>query len=565
MQLRKNAKKTGSKEKQSVIQGYTVSYLDKKSTRYHRVTLTAFVGLFGLMGAVLLFSSGAAVRKFAAIETSAASRTGNVSVVNDTTATSGSTVLFGAPAGTTTGTSLYAAGCNGVFVAPGADIVSAVAAAPVNATICIATGTFKITAQISPKAGQVLWGNTGTIIDGSRTVGSWSQQGSAWVASGVAGNSNGGGQCDDNVANPCLPTDQVFRNDVHLTRVMSLSAVGPGKFYIDYGANKLYVGDNPAGQNIEIARTTYAIRSANNNVTVKNVVIQKFATNAQQGALFAEGDNWQILNNLIRWNHAAGLFLSGSDKTVVSGNTMTQNGQIGIAHYNSQNVTISNNDITSNNTDGFWIADWESGGYKTTNSSSTFVNNRVRNNLGVGAWVDVDGNGVTIDGNTITGNAADGVRYEISYNGVIKNNTVTGNGYGMKRGNDYSLYAVAGINVNSSTNVDIYGNTVADNANGIGLQMRNRGSGKYGVWALTNATVHNNTVTMKTGTRWGEGATGLVQNVSDNSYFTSKGNRFYDNTYYLDSQTAKRFAWNNTYNTVAAWKAAGQDVNGVFK
>ena len=46
---------------------------------------------------------------------------------------------------------------------------------------------------------------------------------------------------------------------------------------------------------------------------------------------------------------------------------MTQNGQIGIAHYNSQNVTISNNDITVfNNTDGFWIADWESGGYKTT-------------------------------------------------------------------------------------------------------------------------------------------------------------------------------------------------------
>lgn len=558
-------KKVTHKTHKSIIEGYAVSYIDTKSVKYHRITLTAFAGLFGVMGVLFLFSSGAAVRKFAAIETSSASRVGNISVVSDGAATGGSSIRFDSPPGAPSSTSVYAAGCSGVFAAPGSDIVAIVAAAPTGATICLATGTFKITSQITPKSGQVLWGNTGTVIDGSRVVTGWAQQGSVWVASGVAGNSNGGGQCDDNATNPCLPTDQVFRNDVHLTRVMSLSAVGAGKFYIDYAANKLYVGDNPTSQSVEIAKTTYAIRSANNNVTVKNVVIQKFATNAQQGALFAEGDNWQVLNNLIRWNHAAGLFLSGSDGTVVSGNTFTQNGQIGVAHYNSQNVTISNNDITSNNTDGFWIADWESGGYKTTNSSSNFVNNRVRNNLGVGAWVDVDGNGVTIDGNTITGNAADGVRYEISYNGVIKNNTVTGNGFGMQRGNDYSLYAVAGINVNSSTNVDIYSNTVADNANGIGLQMRNRGSGKYGAWVLTNATVHNNTVTMKTGIRWGEGATGLVQNVSDNSYFTSKGNRFYDNTYYLDSQTAKRFAWNNTYNTAAAWKAAGQDINGTFK
>lgn len=443
--------------------------------------------------------------------------------------------------------------------------MSKVAAAPTSATICIASGTYKITSQIVPKTGQIIWGNANTIIDGSIPVSSWTQQGSVWFASGVAGNSNGGGQCEDNTTNPCLPTDQVFRNDTHLSRVMSLAAVGAGKFYIDYAANKLYVGDNPSGKNIEIARTNYAIRSSSNGVTIKGLTIQKFSPNAQQGAVYAEGDSWQIINNLIRWNHAAGLYLSGSDGTLVSGNNVTQNGQLGIAHYNSQNVTISNNDITSNNTDGFWIADWESGGYKTTYSSSNFVNNRVRNNLGVGAWVDVQGDGVTIDSNTITGNAADGVRYEISYNGAIKNNTITGNGFGLLRGADYSMYAVAGINVNTSSNVQIFGNTVADNANGIALQMRNRGSGKNGVYQLTNTVVHNNSITMKSGSRWGEGVTGLGQLVSDNSYFTSKGNNFYGNTYYLDSQTAKRFAWNNTYSTKAAWQAAGQDTAGTFQ
>ncbi|MFO0882017.1 MAG: right-handed parallel beta-helix repeat-containing protein [Candidatus Saccharimonadales bacterium] len=464
-----------------------------------------------------------------------------------------------------TSTVQYPTGCSGVNVAPGSDLAAAVNAATSGTTLCIASGEYRLSSTLAPKTNMTLWGAQGATLNGSRLISKWTQQGSYWAATGFAGVSNGGGQCDDNVTNPCLPTDQVFMDDVHLSRVMSLASLTTGKFYIDYMANVVYLADNPTGKKTEIARTDYAIRTANPGVVIRGLTIEKYAPPAQKGAIFAEGDNWTIKDNLVRANHAIGIFLSGSDGTKIDSNTIEQNGQLGIGQYNSTVVTISNNTITGNNTDGFWIADWESGGYKTTNSPGNFVGNTVTNNLGVGAWVDVDGNGVTLDSNTITGNAADGIRYEISYNGVIKNNVIKNNGFGMKRGADYSIYAVAGINVNSSTNVDIYGNTVADNANGIGLQMRNRGSGKYGVWALTNATVHNNTITMKSGTQWGQGATGLVQNVSDNSYFTSKGNRFYDNTYYLDSQTAKRFAWNNTYNTAAAWRAAGQDVNGVFK
>ncbi len=522
--------------------------------------MAIFVGIFSLIGVVLLLATHAGVRKFVAVEADAASRSGSVNVISDSGATAGKALAFVAPPNQTP------SGCSGISVAAGGDVVAAVANAPAGSTVCISSGTYKLTSQIVPKNNVILWGAPGSILDGSKTIASnsWSQQGSYWVASGFAGNGNGGGQCDDNTLNPCLPTDQLFMNDTHLTRVMRLADVNAGKFYVDYGANKVYIADNPTGKTMDIARTEFAIKSSSTGVTVKGLTVQKFATKAQQGAVSAEGAGWKITGNLFRWNHAAGLHLAYADNSTVDGNTMSQNGQIGIAHYNSQNVTISNNNITANNTDGFWIADWESGGYKTTNSSANFVGNSVTNNLGVGVWVDVDGKGVTIDNNSITSNAADGVRYEISYNGVIKNNNVINNGFGMKRGADYSLYAVAGINVNSSSAVDIFGNTVSNNANGIVLQMRNRGSGKYGLWALTNATVHNNTITMKSGTRYGENVSGLGQLVSDNSYFTSKGNRFYDNTYYLDSSTAKRFAWNNSYITSANWKAAGQDVNGTF-
>lgn len=516
-----------------------------------------------VLGTILLIRSHAATATVA-VEPETGTLNSEVTKVTDSSASNGQAVQFGALT-TQSPVSQYPVGCSGTLVPSGTDVVAAVNNASTGATLCIATGVYKISSQIVPKTSQTLWGNTGTVIDGSKTVAGWTQQGSIWIASTPLGSSNGGGQCEDNVTNPCLPTGQVFRNDVHLARVMSAAAVGPGKFFADYTAGKLYIGDDPTGQRVEIALTDYAVHSSASGVTVKGLTIEKFASPAQKGTLWADGPSWQIRNNTIRWNHAAGIFLSNTTSTVVDSNTIVENGQIGVAHYSSPSAVVSNNEIARNNTDGFWIADWESGGYKTTNSTATFSKNNVHDNKGVGVWVDVDGKGVTIDSNTIANNAADGIRYEISYDGIIKNNTVTGNGYGLLRGGGTSLYAVAGINVNTSSNVEIFGNTVSNNENGIGLQMRNRGSGKYGAWLLVNCKVHNNIVTMKTGTTYGEGASGLVQNVSDNSYFTSQGNSFYDNSYFLDSLTAKRFAWNNTYNTAATWRADGQDVNGSFQ
>lgn len=53
-------KPRAKKAKPSAIQNYRVSYLDKKSKTYHRIVMTAFTGLFGLVGVVYVFSSSAA-------------------------------------------------------------------------------------------------------------------------------------------------------------------------------------------------------------------------------------------------------------------------------------------------------------------------------------------------------------------------------------------------------------------------------------------------------------------------------------------------------------------------
>jgi parallel beta-helix repeat protein len=243
---------------------------------------------------------------------------------------------------------------------------------------------------------------------------------------------------------------------------------------------------------------------------------------------------------------------------------ITANGQLGLGVNASSGVSVDSNTITSNNREGFWIADWESGGFKATKSSASVTNNTISSNTGVGLWIDVDCNGVTIDGNTVHSNVADGIRIEISYNVVVRNNTVTGNGttFGSVRGGGTSIFACAGINVNTVSTIAIYNNTVSGNINGIGLQARNRGSGPYGLRILLDATVHDNKITMNAGSAYGQGATGLVQSAGSSAYFTSKGNKFYGNTYVLDSVSARRFAWNDTYLTVAQWKAAGNDTAG---
>jgi hypothetical protein len=110
--------------------------------------------------------------------------------------------------------------------------------------------------------------------------------------------------------------------------------------------------------------------------------------------------------------------------------------------------------------------------------------------------------------------------------------------------------------VGNSPDVEIYGNTLVDNNGGIGIIHINRGSGNLGLFESRNVNVHDNTITMRTGTN------GLV--TIDNAYFSTKGNRFTNNHYYLDSLNAMRFNWNNSTQNHSGWKGFGHDLTGTI-
>ncbi|TCO35327.1 parallel beta helix pectate lyase-like protein [Kribbella steppae] len=463
-----------------------------------------------------------------------------------------------APGGLQAGPS-QAPACTGVTITPGQDATQIIDDAPNGTTFCFAAGLHRISQTIRPKPDQVLASDQGAVLTGSVRLTKWSASNGDWVTTGALPPAyRQTGQCEDNVANICYLREQVFLDGKHLTRVAARDKVVPGTFYADYPANAVYLGDDPAGRSVEMSKTDTAIQSSANGVTVRGLTIEHFATPPQGGAIQL-GLGWKVYANDIRWNHAVGAMLVNADSAVLEKNLIHHNGQLGIGQYSTLNGTISGNEVSYNNTDGFWIADWESGGIKTTWSNGGWVTgNLIKANRGVGLWSDAYDDGRTFNANQIIDNAADGIRYEIGRNGTIADNTITGNGLGTGRGSGTSLWDGGGINVNTSSNVQVRDNVVANNVNGISIQSRTRGSGPWGLNLLRDIVVSGNQVTMKGGTT----ATGMVQNsgaVIPTGEVTLKAN-----TYILDSLTADRFQKTGQWYSATEWRQTGQDAGSTF-
>jgi hypothetical protein len=140
---------------------------------------------------------------------------------------------------------------------------------------------------------------------------------------------------------------------------------------------------------------------------------------------------------------------------------------------------------------------------------------------------------------------------------VIRNNTSENDGKDPL-GNT-SMWWGSGININNSRNVEVYGNTVINGMNGIGVINNDRGYldplGRP--YRIENLSVHHNRIIQTTGT-----AAGIV--TDDDQVFTSRNNRFFSNTYELGNLTGKYFQWSNADRTRSEWVSYGSDTDGSF-
>jgi hypothetical protein len=443
--------------------------------------------------------------------------------------------------------------CSGVAVAPSDDLKSVVVAQPESATICIKPGVHRLADEITPKNAQKFIGEPGAVISGARLLTGWVKSGSNWYVDGQTQESQPFGECESGSA--CSYNEDVYRDDQRLERVLNLSTLGPGKFYFDYSANRIYIADDPAGHKLEGAvAPKFLAGIQTTGVTVRGLVVEKFASPGQIGAV-TSGPGWTIEDNEFRFNHGIGLDLPGAG-AVVRNNNIHHNGQLGIGGYKTSDALIENNEIAYNNTAEF-SREWEAGASKFVFATNlTLRGNHVHHNAGNGLWTDGDGYNIVYEDNYIHDQEGNGLHHEVGCNAVIRNNRIENNGVNTMSN---------GIMVTASQNVEIHGNTVKNNGNGIVIwhQFREQDPNqKYSCeWTLDNVSVHNNEVTMSSG------ATGIWKccGADDgNSIFLANDPRveFVDNTYFVADPLGRYWQLENGLNTFATWQAQGNDVGG---
>ena len=274
-------------------------------------------------------------------------------------------------------------------------------------------------------------------------------------------------------------------------------------------------GDSFCGESGAVLDGGRSLRSAFSggatNVTLDSITIQQYATGRQGGAIHPDksASGWVVRNVSAVRNYWAGLM--AADNMKILGGSFSDNDQLGIGGNAATGVVLDGLDADPATFDGPELArnhtlhescDWEAGGMKWDVGRVTIRNARVHDNDCKGLWADINARGALIERNLIENNRDEGIFYEISQDAVIRNNHVYGNGLG---GNGW--YWAGGITVASSFNVEVYGNRLSGNYNGITGTQQNRTDSTPPAHLLDDYNVHDNVICATGG---GRQATGVI-------------------------------------------------------
>jgi parallel beta-helix repeat protein len=481
----------------------------------------------------------------------------------------------------------------GLLIASGADAAdvninagdtwaTVVAANPAGSRFIVKAGVHRNKAiDVEARSGDSFIGEPGAIVTGARVLSSWTlasggNGGTCAVTCYFASSQTQAGtvvdQCTWRYTNCKYPED-LWVDNVRYYHETARASVGAGEWFFDYTNDKIYVGIDPSGHTVETSVDAHALTNTGTRttgVTIDGIIFEKFATPGGEGVIYApNGDLWTLKNIEVRQSHAGGVSIS--QRMTVIGSRFFDNGQVGIGGYNGDGVLIADNNIRGNGWAFYPL--WGGGGLKIAQMSRTVIRgNRAEKNFGYGLWCDIDCNDVTFEDNIADDNDLSGICFEISFNGIIRHNTIRRNGFITVRdgvntptaldpafGNTFA----GGIQIINAAYVDIYGNTIEANNSGVRLHMQSgRGASPlYGqslyTWLLANVTVHDNVIA------FAAGYNGLEQAVSDTTFFTSRNNVFRRNKYKLSGTAA--FVWQDASRTDTEWRSTyGLDADGTL-
>lgn len=331
-------------------------------------------------------------------------------------------------------------------------------------------------------------------------------------------------------------TTYYFAAGTHYLGSGEYNQIQPGKNDTFIGApGAILSGDDPGSPGY--TQNNYAFVGDTTDVagvTIEYLSIEDFSPPGSQGAVNTNSnDNWTIEHDTIQDNVPGAALMIGSNNTIEY-NCLTENGQYGFNGYQGasdpesspvtggpQNIVLSDNEISHNDT-----CNWEAfsnfpitppsgcagqgeyggcgcsgGGKFWRDQNVTVEDNYVHDNYNAGIWVDTDNDGFDIQGNYLSGNFAEALIYEISYNALVQGNTFIDNAWGKgptigfpdpavyisESGGDSRV-----VNSFGYSTLDIEGNSFTDNWGGVVLwENSNRfcGDGSDGVCTLVDPAV----------------------------------------------------------------------------
>lgn len=449
-----------------------------------------------------------------------------------------------------------------VLISPGEDIQAVVDAHLPGTSYLLAPGVHRLQ-SVAPKDGDSFSGEPGAVLSGASRLGRFERQNGYWLAPAPRASASPTGSCTKDQygvrGDICRYAEDLFFDSKPLRRVAEPGEVEPGAWYFDYVEGLVLLGDDPRGREVEISALRRAFHGAARNVTISGLVIEKYAAPAQSGAVHgAGGAAWTVRHNEIRFNHGAGI-RTGAAMRIVD-NHIHSNGQIGIAG-KGDNIQIEGNILSHNNYAGFSTG-WEAGGAKLVKTTNLVVRgNCVHDNTGTGLWTDISNIHSLYEGNRVFANSSEGIHHEISYDAVIRGNTVFANGHGY----DSWLFG-AQILINTSQNVEVYDNHVEvarGYGDGIALIQQERGDGRFGESLASGNRVHGNLVVY----RGDNGVSGTAGDYDNEALFSS-GNHFYGNSYMALAGDQAHWAWGEAiqyrtrYRTWPELRQTGQETGG---
>jgi parallel beta-helix repeat protein len=231
------------------------------------------------------------------------------------------------------------------------------------------------------------------------------------------------------------------------------------------------------------------------DVTLDSITVRDYESGWQGGAIQpdASATGWVVRNVTAVQNSWAGLL--ASDGMTILGGHYNDNDQLGIGGNATTGILLDGLDDDPATMDGPELAYnhtlhapcvWEGGGMKWDVGRVVIRNAHVHDNDCRGLWADINAHDALIEHNLVEGNHAEGIYYEISRNGVIRNNRVFRNGFVA------SAWNGGGITVASSSDVEVYGNRLSGNYNGITGTQQDRPDSTPPAHLLDGYHVHDN-------------------------------------------------------------------------